>query len=654
MIRFDQVSFRYGTDEQTSPTIVGEVSFCLRPGECLGLAGNNGSGKSTIALLAKGLLIPTAGSVSIGGADTRGMSAESQAGVGLLFQNPDHQIVGTTIREDIAFGLENLGVDPRDIETRIADEAKQLDLAEVLDQPVHTLSGGMRQRAALAAVLASRPGFIILDEPTSQLDPWARIALWEHLERIRAERNIGLLVISQHRSDLERAGQVMTLDRGRLTTGYSSEYSTAAAAVASPVASLQGMNPDAPGRNRALVLEEVAVGHGDRIVRRGLQATFRPGGIHLVVGPSGSGKTTLLTSLAGFLPLRGGRVALDGREWRAEGRVGLAFQNPERLFFCESVGDEVAYALRRSGVSDREAVERGQSWLATWGLPADGFWNRSPFRLSGGEMRRVALAACTVGAPEVLLLDEPLAGLDAQGRAAVREIVSGIARDRIVIAVTHDPEELLDSATSVLLLRGDSGRWFDSGAAFVRAVEADHALFPLAGIPGGAAGAAKAESGAGHPETPKGPIPGASSWLYGLHPLVKGGIGFGVILMLSLYRGPAGISALWLVVPLLAARAGGAPVGGAMRDLGRIWLLMAVVGGMLHGYDYGESITGAAPLPALAYATGLLLIQALTLCLVHGGWSRVIEQSPVWRPSARRALALVIGLAGAWALGVAG
>ncbi|HEY9072398.1 MAG TPA: ATP-binding cassette domain-containing protein [Candidatus Ozemobacteraceae bacterium] len=576
MIRFDRVSFRYGTDERTSPTIVGEVSFCLRPGECLGLAGNNGSGKSTIALLAKGLLYPTAGRVTIGDVDTRGMSAESQAGVGLLFQNPDHQIVGTTIREDIAFGLENLGVDPEEIGNRIAEEAERLDLAGVLDQPVHTLSGGMRQRAALAAVLAARPGFIVLDEPTSQLDPWARIALWKHLEEIRAGRNIGLLVISQHRSDLIRTGRVLTLERGRLSEGIGPETIVSDIEYAGSGSAAREVTGHAGEQVKVLVLRDVSVGHGDKIIRRGLHAEFRPGGVHLIVGPSGSGKTTLLTSLAGFLPLIDGSVTMDGREWQAEGRVGLAFQNPERLFFCETVGDEVTYALRRGGAGEQEATERGKAWLTTWGLDAETLWSRSPLRLSGGEMRRVALAACTVRAPEVLLLDEPLAGLDAPGRSVVRRIITDIARRHIVVTVTHDPEELLEPAASVLLLRDGGGKWFESGAVFRQAVDADPELFPLAGRT--EVDKSGPKEPAGQARQPPVPLPEPISWLYGLNPLVKGGIAFGVILMLSLYHGPASVAVLWLVVPLLAARAGGAPVSAAVRDLRNIWLLMAVVG----------------------------------------------------------------------------
>ncbi|HNW34876.1 MAG TPA: ATP-binding cassette domain-containing protein [Candidatus Ozemobacteraceae bacterium] len=607
MIRFDQVSFRYGTDERTSPTIVGEVSFCIRPGECVGLVGNNGSGKSTIALLSKGMLIPSVGTVTVDGIDTRIQTDEQKTRVGLLFQNPDHQIVGTTIREDIAFGLENIGVESDKIEDRIQREADRLGLWAFLDQPIHALSGGTRQKAALAAVLAVQPGFLILDEPTSQLDPWARDTLWMHLNEIRSQAEVGLLVISQHLSDIELLDRVIVLAGGRILaddapkniiksikyagpidfsdpfsiffrTGRNRRYSIPANSGASVIGDVRA------GAIQVLEYSELSIGYPGTIVRKGLSGTFRAGGVNLIAGPSGSGKTTLLTTLAGFLPKIGGEINADHSPWVAEGRIGLAFQNPERLFFCETVGEEICFALLQKGIDSEVAAAEGRAWLEKWGLPSEEFWSRSPIKLSGGEMRRVALAACTVAAPEVMLLDEPLAGLDSAGRHSVSSIISELARDRIVIAVTHDPEDLLDQAAGVLLLHDDTGQWFESGDAFVKAVAHSPELFPL-GIPeqreyqknSGAPCASKNPGNA-----PSGYISGTGApcgdtWLYRLHPEVKGCVAFGIIMALSLYTGNPVISLFWLLGSLVAAIYGRAPVGDAVRSLRQIWFLIVLV-----------------------------------------------------------------------------
>lgn len=612
MIRFEQVSFRYGTDEQASPIIVGEVSFCLRPGECVGLAGNNGSGKSTVALLAKGLLLPLSGSVAVDGTDTRDQTEEQKTRVGLLFQDPDHQIVGTTIREDIAFGLENIGLEPGEIERRITTEAERLGLTAYLDQPVHTLSGGTRQKAALAAVLAAGPGFIVLDEPTSQLDPWAREALWRHLDEIRAQSGIGLLVISQHLSDIERSDRLMLLSGGRVVAddtvkNITRNIQTVAVAAdedpflvfrtRDPVQSVRTPRSDdrpavsSEGRKRldGLACVGLSIGYRQNVVRKGLSGTFPAGGVNLVVGPSGSGKTTLLMTLAGFLqPIEGSIAAGGDSGWSPEGRIGLAFQSPERLFFCETVGEEVCFALRQKGVEAARVAEACRAWLEEWGIPAELFWNRSPLQLSGGEMRRVALAACTIANPDLLLLDEPLAGLDAAGRRRVGAIIARLARERIVICVTHDPEELLSDAASVLFLHGETADWFGSGTAFVEAMRTAPGRFPLHGLVSEPCDGPPREGNSDEPETavPARRQPGASlpeggnTWLYRLHPLVKGCGALGVLLMLSVFPGNIGLTGFWLVAPLLIALVGGAPVGDALRDLRRIWFLVFLVGAL--------------------------------------------------------------------------
>ncbi|HQG29454.1 MAG TPA: ATP-binding cassette domain-containing protein, partial [Candidatus Ozemobacteraceae bacterium] len=456
------------------------------------------------------------------------------------------------------------------------------------------------------------PSFIVLDEPTSQLDPWARESLWRHLDEIRSQRGIGLLVISQHRSDIERSDRVMVLAAGRVVANdtlnniIASISADAAPADDDPflifregrrdgniAAAPPADRPEIPsgGGNKldGLSCAGLSIGYARNVVRKGLGGTFPSGGVNLVVGPSGSGKTTLLMTLAGFLrPLEGKITAGGDSAWSPEGRIGLAFQNPERLFFCETVGEEVCFALRQKGVEVTRAADVGRAWLEEWGISSDIFWHRSPLQLSGGEMRRVALAACTIANPDLLLLDEPLAGLDAAGRRRVSGIIARLARERIVICVTHDPEELLADAASVLFLHGSAADWFGSGAAFIEAMRSAPGRFPLPGLVSETSDGMTRQGNTTEPEAsiPDRQEPSSvlsetgNTWLYRLHPIVKGCVALGIILMLSVVPGNIGLTWLWLTGPLLIALVGGAPVGDALRDLRRIWFLVFLVGAL--------------------------------------------------------------------------
>lgn len=217
MIRFAHVSFGYPAEpgKETS-SVFEEVSFCLGDAEFVGLAGANGSGKSTLALLAAGLLLPSSGEITVGELDTRSHDAEIQRRVGFVFQSPEQQVVGITVEEDLAFGLENLAVPQEEMARRVEAIAERFGLAPWLSRPVSELSGGMKQKLALAGVMAMRPRLLILDEPTSQLDPWARREFWGLVSTLQEKDRLGILLISQHAADLERATRMLILSRGKL------------------------------------------------------------------------------------------------------------------------------------------------------------------------------------------------------------------------------------------------------------------------------------------------------------------------------------------------------------------------------------------------------------------------------------------------------
>lgn len=228
-----------------------------------------------------------------------------------------------------------------------------------------------------------------------------------------------------------------------------------------------------------LQLEGLVAGRDGRAVVGPLTGAFPGPGLHLLVGRAGSGKTTLLMTLAGFLPALSGGARVGQEAWSAEGKVCLAFQNPETLFFLPTVGEEVTYALRARGQPPDAAEAAGGEWLSRWGLPSQAFWGRNPLTLSGGEKRRAALAACTVFRPPLVLLDEPLAGLDGEGQDSLLAVLAGLAAEALVIVVTHDVEAFLPHARGLLVVGGGVGEWFGDGRLFLAAALARPDLFPL-------------------------------------------------------------------------------------------------------------------------------------------------------------------------------
>jgi len=229
-----------------------------------------------------------------------------------------------------------------------------------------------------------------------------------------------------------------------------------------------------------IILENLSIGRNGISVAGPLAGRFSGPGLHLILGKAGAGKTTLLMTLGGFLSPVSGRIAKQGGgEWPQEGKVCLAFQNPENLFFLPTVGEEVSYALLARGESLLGAEEIGKAWLTRWGLPAKDFWQRNPLTLSGGEKRRVALAACTVFRPPLILLDEPLAGLDREGRESLLAVMNGLSGECLALVVTHDPEPFFPICKSVLLLDKGLGQFFAAPRAFLKAAILNGDLYPL-------------------------------------------------------------------------------------------------------------------------------------------------------------------------------
>ena len=193
-----------------------------------------------------------------------------------------------------------------------------------------------------------------------------------------------------------------------------------------------------------------------------INAVFNSGSLNLIVGRSGCGKSTLLKLIAGFHKDFTGAVALDEDYFEPEGNVALAFQNPEALFFNSTVYEEIMYSLAVSDGSKDNIKSLTETWMQKWGLNPEKYSDKYPFKLSGGEKRRVALAACTILKPKIILLDEPLAGLDRAGQQDLAEIINSLSLENIVIVVTHEPELILQENSSVLFLNGTETAQYSS------------------------------------------------------------------------------------------------------------------------------------------------------------------------------------------------
>lgn len=213
MIHFNSVSFRYDALQETSFILKG-VSFSLNKGIINGLIGANGSGKTTIARLIVGLLNPTEGFITFSEKEN---NSSPYYFPGMIFQNPDNQIVGTTIGDDIAFGLENLNLPTEEIQKRVKEASELFGFSEdMLEKQVSELSGGQKQMLCIASVIAMEPDWIIFDEPTSHLDPWARECFWDKINFIVKEKNIGVIIISQIPDDMYKFDHVLSLGNGEI------------------------------------------------------------------------------------------------------------------------------------------------------------------------------------------------------------------------------------------------------------------------------------------------------------------------------------------------------------------------------------------------------------------------------------------------------
>lgn len=439
-----EVSFAYPSDGDGGAHVLKGASMKVPEGAFVLLVGGTGSGKTTCLRLAKREVAPAGnlkGSVLVFGHEVRtlGELASSQL-VGYVFQSPDNQIVCDTVWHELAFGLENLGLDQQETHRRLAEVCLFLGIEGLFRKRCDELSGGQRQVVALAAVLAMRPRLLLLDEPTSMLDP---VAEKEFLSLLfRANRELGLtVVVATHEPQpmVDYATCAFGLEEGVLAEVSLSALRTRPALDLS-MARVVPMTQHV----RERLLDDVWVRYerSGPWVLRGCDLLLGTGEVRAIVGGNGSGKSTVISTIAGVVKASRGKV---GRRYR--GRQALLPQQPKALLGCETVREELMEWSAAGGYGESEVV------AALERLGLTGCSERHPYDLSGGQQQLLALEKLLLMAPELLLLDEPTKGLDGASRTLVAERVNELAsQGRTVLVATHDMAFVKAVAHGVSLL----------------------------------------------------------------------------------------------------------------------------------------------------------------------------------------------------------
>ncbi len=536
---FDGVTFSY--EEGAAPALK-DFFLNVSKGEFLAVIGHNGSGKSTLARLINGLLLPDKGRVKVFGMDTlEGKNpVEIRKRAGIVFQNPDNQMVASIIEDDVAFGPENLGVEREEIGKRIDWALKAVGMEAYRTGTPSRLSGGQKQRIAIAGVLAIKPDILILDESTAMLDPRGRREVMDVVARLNREEGMTVILITHFMEEALLADRTIVLNRGEMVMqGTPAEiflhserleaYNLSLPrigricknlqAAGIPVADCltpeqlaaevaqEGAKAGAAHRSLPYMPAPVAQnGHEWDIdvkdltftysakspfaqkALRGIDLHIDEGEFFGIIGHTGSGKSTLVQHLNALIKLpqaekkyrpkkvkKGeqppvlphisvGQFDLADKKCnflKLRESVGMVFQYPEYQLFAETVFADVAFGLKnfRKGITAEETEAAVRDALEIVGLSYEEVKDKSPFDLSGGQKRRVAIAGVIVTRPHILILDEPAAGLDPLGKQEIMELLHKLHREwcRTVIVVSHDMDEIADNCTrAAVISRGEA------------------------------------------------------------------------------------------------------------------------------------------------------------------------------------------------------
>ena len=443
MIRLADIWYRYPSAEWA----LKEISLETPQGQYLVICGGNGSGKSTLGYLLNGLAPHFFGGVLQGSVYIDNASIDKQTPgdllttVGLVFQNADAQLFNATVEDEIAFGLESLGLPPDQIERRIQDISRALDIEDLLHRSPMELSGGEKRLVAVASVLCLNPKVLVLDEPFANLDGRGTGLLRKILQRIH-QQGRNLVVIEQIIGPfLEDADRCIVIEEGRIVSDGPARNARSVLSEKHLIPCYPRRDPAPPPRtDLVLSVRNICCRIQDRPLLENISFELRQGEAVSLIGRNGAGKTTLIKHLNGlFRPVsgevlfRGENIASKPPEQMAA-RVGMSFQNANNQFFKSTVKEELAAGPRMLGKNHDEWIREICDLFAL-----NAFLEKSPHRLSEGEKKRTAIASILAMKPELLILDEPAAGQDGRFRetlAAVLNILEN--RGSTILIVTHD------------------------------------------------------------------------------------------------------------------------------------------------------------------------------------------------------------------------
>ncbi|MFP4197043.1 MAG: ABC transporter ATP-binding protein [Methanomassiliicoccales archaeon] len=471
MIRVEGLTYRYPKSRVPS---VRDVSMSIREGEFLILVGPSGCGKSTLCRSFNGL-VPHfyggdfQGRVTVDGEDTRELQpARLAEKVGMVFQDPENQLVMTNVENEMAFGMENLGVPRQEMKRRVARSAEFFDLGPLMKRFIPELSGGEKQKVALGSVLAMSPKYLILDEPTSQLDEDNARRFLQFAQTLNREMGVAIILV-EHRLErcMEFAKRMVFMKEGEvIMDGEPGEVIEHLREI-DLISDLRvPSEQNGHSRERAVQVNDLHFGYNGTRVLQGLDLEVRKGEVVMITGDNGAGKSTLLKLIMGLLrPERGSMEVLGedvGRTTTAQqaSRVGYLGQNPNDYLFEQTLERELEFTLRNLDVPSGEWEVRIDWALRTVDL--DRYRHTFPRDLSTGEKERAALATVLVGRPDVLILDEPTRGLDHWMKGKLGEVILSLQGEGMTsILVTHDHRFIAEYAIKVFRLEGGRIREMD-------------------------------------------------------------------------------------------------------------------------------------------------------------------------------------------------
>ncbi len=462
------------------------VNLTIRQGERVCLAGPNGSGKSTLSRIIAGLAAPDAGHVTLLGNnvfDESGAHADAyrsaRHGIGAVFQHPEDQIVTTITEDDVAFGPENLAIAHDDIDMRIAMSLDAVDMSGQREADPTRMSGGQQQRVAIAGMLAMNPEILVLDEPTAMLDPQGRADIMHILDELQ-QHGTTIILVTHHRDEFVNADRIIRLDSGRIVQSAHSDAASIpemdesdTAQEDNPIAKSNIANGASKPASAVPIIEirnlTYQYPNSNKPVLDKLSITINAGETVAITGHNGAGKTTLARLLCALDQPQAGNITINtipvarqrtngnmqslkraDRE-KLHATIGYVMQHPERQLFAETVAEDIAYGPRNQHLDETQVSERVNQAMTL--LHIEHLADRSPFDLSGGQQRLAAIAGVIACQPQILIMDEPTAGLDEAATTRVHDLIQTLhAQGVTVLIISHSQTEIDVLADRVIAL----------------------------------------------------------------------------------------------------------------------------------------------------------------------------------------------------------